>query len=208
MSITIILILLTVGISMYAWSNQDLMSKWIFHPFSVAKYHQYYRFITSGFLHADWTHLLFNMFAFYMFGQVVEQILTQYHGPQTGLLFYLLIYIGGIIVADIYTYFKEHKNFDYRALGASGGVSAIIFSSILLNPLSEIIIFPIPIGIKGFIFGILYLIYSYYQAKRMGDNVNHDAHFYGAVYGFVLTIFLVPGALGNFFSQIQTWQIF
>jgi membrane associated rhomboid family serine protease len=205
MSVTLILIILTAGISIYAWSNQELMQKWIFHPYSVRKKHEYYRFITSGFLHADWTHLLFNMFSFYMFAQVVEQVFTGIHGPQVGIVLFLLVYIGGIIVSDIYTFFKEHKNFNYHSLGASGGVSAIIFSSILLNPLTKIIIFPIPVGIPGFIFGGLYLVYSYYQAKRMGDNVNHDAHFYGALFGFLVTFLLVPGALGNFIQQIQQW---
>ena len=205
MSVTLILIVLTVGISIYAWSNQDLMHKWIFHPYSVRKKHEYYRFITSGFLHADWTHLLFNMFSFYMFAQVVEQIFSGVHGPQQGTLYFLLVYLGGIVVSDIYTFLKEHKNYQYHSLGASGGVSAIIFSSILLNPLTKIMIFPIPVGIPGFIFGVLYLVYSYFQAKRMGDNVNHDAHFYGAVFGFLVTFFLVPGALGNFISQIQQW---
>src|SRR5688500_18658425 len=99
MSVTLILIILTAGISIYAWSNQDLMQKWIFHPYSVRKKHEYYRFITSGFLHADWTHLLFNMFSFYMFAQVVEQLFLGIHGPQTGVLLFLLVYIGGIVVS-------------------------------------------------------------------------------------------------------------
>ena len=205
MSVTLILIILTAGISIYAWSNLDLMQKWIFHPYSVRKRHEYYRFVTSGFLHADWTHLLFNMFSFYMFAQVVEQVFIGIHGPEVGIVLFLLVYIGGIVVSDIYTFLKEHKNFNYHSLGASGGVSAIIFSSILLNPLTKIIIFPIPVGIPGFIFGGLYLLYSYYQAKRMGDNVNHDAHFYGAIFGFLVTFLLVPGALGNFIQQIQQW---
>ena len=205
MSVTLILIILTAGISIYAWSNQDLMQKWIFHPYSVRKRHEYYRFVTSGFLHADWTHLLFNMFSFYMFAQVVEQVFIGIHGPEVGIALFLLVYIGGIVVSEIYTFLKEHKNFNYHSLGASGGVSAIIFSSILLNPLTKIIIFPIPVGIPGFIFGGLYLLYSYYQAKRMGDNVNHDAHFYGAIFGFLVTFLLVPGALGNFIQQIQQW---
>ena len=207
MSITLIIIVLTVGISVYAWSNQELTQKWIFHPYSIITQHQYYRFVTSGFLHADWTHLLFNMFSFYMFAQVVERAFTQLFGTQNGIILFLLIYIGGIIVSDVYTFMKERKNRNYFALGASGGVSAIIFSSILLNPVTKIIIFPIPVGIPGFIFGLLYLVYSYFQAKRMGDNVNHDAHFYGAVFGFLLTMFIVPGALGSFLSQIQHFRI-
>jgi membrane associated rhomboid family serine protease len=121
MSVTLILIIITVGISIYAWSNQELLQKWIFHPYSVRKKHEYYRFITSGFLHADWTHLLFNMFSFFMFDQVVEHIFTGIHGAQNGVLFFLLVYIGGIIVSDIYTFFKQHKNYNYHSLGASGG---------------------------------------------------------------------------------------
>jgi membrane associated rhomboid family serine protease len=205
MSVTLILIIITVGISIYAWSNQELFEKLKFHPYSVRKKHEYYRFITSGFIHADWAHLLFNMFSFYSFGQVIEYVFSGLYGPRTGPLLFLLLYIIGIIAADIYTFIKENQNYGYRSLGASGGVSAIIFSSILLNPLSKIIIFPIPVGIPGFIFGGLYLLYSHYQAKRMEGNVSHDSHFYGAVFGLLATIFLVPNALENFILQIQQW---
>lgn len=208
MSVTFILIIITVGISVYAWSNPEFMAKWIFHPVSIAKHNEYYRFITSGFLHADWGHLFFNMFSFYMFASYVEQNFKEVHDKNMGILLFLLVYIGGIIVADIYTFIKEKGNYAYRGLGASGGVSAIIFSSILLNPLNNIYLIFIPIGIPGFLFGVLYLMYCYFQAKRMGDNINHDAHFYGALYGFVLTIFLIPGSLLDFFEQVKGWNGF
>ncbi|KAA5546462.1 rhomboid family intramembrane serine protease [Adhaeribacter rhizoryzae] len=207
MSVTLILIIITVGISMYAWSNEDLMRKWIFHPFYVNKNHQYYRFITSGFLHADWVHLFFNMLTLYFFGDIVETVFVYHYGPEIGILLYLFIYFGGMIVADIPSYIKHKKDYDYRALGASGAVSAIIFSSILFSPTREICLYAF-ICMPGFIFGLLYLIYSYYQGKRMGDNINHDAHFYGAVFGFILTIFLVPGSFGNFVQKIMHWGIF
>ena len=192
---------------MYAWSNEDLLRKWIFHPFYVNKNHQYYRFITSGFLHADWIHLFFNMLTLYFFGDIVETVFVYHYGPQIGILLYLLIYFGGMIVADIPSYIKHKKDYDYRALGASGAVSAIIFSSILFSPTREICLYAF-ICMPGFIFGLLYLIYSYYQGKRMGDNINHDAHFYGAVFGFILTIVLVPGAFGSFVQKIMHWGIF
>lgn len=205
MSVTLILIIITAAVSIYAWSNQNLMESWIFHPYTVSKKHQYYRVVTSGFLHADWMHLFFNMFSFYAFGPVIEEVLKGYYGPQIGSLLFLLLYIGGIIISDIYTFIKERNNFNYHGLGASGGVASIIFASVIISPLTKILIFPIPVGIPGFIFAFLYLAYSYYMGKKMADNVNHDAHFFGAVYGVILTFILLPGALGNFISQIQQW---
>ncbi|MDB5261689.1 MAG: protease [Adhaeribacter sp.] len=207
MSVTLILIIITVGVSMYAWSNEDVMRQLIFHPFSVAKKNQYYRFITSGFLHADWMHLFFNMLTLYFFGEVVETVFIYQYGYGIGILLYLLIYFGGMIVADIPTFIKHKTNYDYRALGASGAVSAIIFSSIIFSPTRDICLYMF-LCMPGFIFGLLYLIYSYYQAKRMGDNINHDAHLYGALFGFVLTILIMPGALGNFVQEILQWRIF
>lgn len=205
MSVTIILIIMTVGISLYAWQNQGLMHKWIFHPYAIQRDNSWYRFITSGFLHADFMHLLFNMFTLFFFGDVVEYVFKSAYGSTTGLLLYLLVYLGGIIISDIPTYFKHRNDPPYRALGASGGVASIVFSSILFFPTLDICLFAF-LCLPGFIFGILYMIYSYYSGKRMGDNINHDAHFYGAVYGFVLSLALVPAALPNFFRQIAGWQ--
>ena len=122
-----------------------------------------------------------------------------------GELLYLLIFIGGIIVSDIPTFIKHRNNPAYRALGASGGVASVVFASILFNPLGEIGIMFIPIGIPGFIFGLLYMIYSYYQGKQMGDNINHDAHLYGAVYGLIIALILVPNVGPHFIEQIKNW---
>lgn len=206
MSITLILIILTVGISWYAWKNHSFMAGWIFEPYRIQRDNSWHRFLTSGFLHADFTHLLFNMFTLFFFGNAVEQTFGAFFGGTTGILIYLLIYLGGIIVADIPTYLKHRNDPGYRALGASGGVAAVVFSSILFYPTQDICLYAI-LCIPGFILGVLYLIYSYYQGKRMGDNINHDAHFYGAVYGFVLSIAFVPQALPNFFQQISNWRL-
>ncbi len=206
MSITLILIVLTSGISIYAWSHPDLLDKWVFHPFSINKKNQWYRFITSGFLHADWTHLFFNMLSLYFFGEALERVFMGLFGVEMGVAAYLLIYLGGMIVADIATYIKHKNDFDYRALGASGAVSAAIFASILFNPLNSICLFAF-ICMPGFIFGIIYLIYSYYQAERM-SGVNHSAHFYGAVFGFVVSFLLVDNAGINFIQQVISWRMF
>lgn len=202
---TLILAVLTVGISIYAWSNPDFLQRWVMSPYQVANRHEYYRFITSGFVHVDWTHLLFNMFAFYSFGQLVQGVFESAFGMQSGMLRYLLLYLGGIVVSDIPTYFKHRRDSGYHSLGASGGIASIIFSGVLFQPLGTIRIFPIPVGIPGFIFGFLYLGYSYYMGRRMGDNINHDAHFYGAIYGILITLLFIPEAGPHFISQIQQY---
>ncbi|RPD50453.1 rhomboid family intramembrane serine protease [Hymenobacter sediminis] len=203
MSPTLVLTVLTVGISLYAWSNEALLDSWILSPYRVKRNHDYYRFITSGFLHADFGHLLFNMLAFYSFSRIVETVFFAVFGPTAGLLYFLLLYLGGIILSDIPTYLRHRDDPDYRSLGASGGVASVVFSAILFNPTAGIRIFPIPIPIPGFIFGFLYLAYSYYMGRRRGDNINHDAHFYGALYGIVLTIILIPKIGPLFWERIR-----
>ena len=207
MSVTVILIIITVGISLYAWKNHDLMQNWIFHPYSVARDNSWHRFLTSGFLHADYTHLFFNMFTLYFFGNAVGRAVRAIFGDVTGILIYMLIYLGGIIVSDIPTFLKHRDDPSYRALGASGGVASVVFSSILFYPTQDICLYAI-LCIPGFILGILYLMYSYFQGKRMGDNINHDAHFYGAVYGMVISLALVPAAGPLFIEQIGNWRMF
>ncbi|MCA8833020.1 rhomboid family intramembrane serine protease [Hymenobacter pini] len=202
---SILLALLTVGISIYAWSNQNLYESWILDPYRVKRNNDWYRFITSGFLHADFGHLLFNMIAFYSFSQTVEYVFGQLFNPTTAILYFLLLYLGGIVVSDIPTYLRHRDDPNYRSLGASGGVASVIFSAILFNPLGGMMIFPLPFKIPGFIFGFLYLAYSYYMGRRRGDNINHDAHFYGALYGLVLTFILIPRVGNVFWSQIQEY---
>ncbi|MFD2246716.1 rhomboid family intramembrane serine protease [Pontibacter ruber] len=206
-SITLILIILTVGISWYAWKNDELMHRWIFQPYAVQRDNSWHRFLTSGFLHADFSHLFFNMFTLYFFGRLVEYTFIGNFGLGTGILLYLLIYIGGIIISDLPTYFKHRNDPGYRALGASGGVAAVVFSSILFYPTQDICLYAI-LCLPGFILGIIYLIYSYYSGKRMGDNINHDAHFYGAVYGLLISLVLVPQAGPHFVEQIANWRLF
>ncbi|MGI4740151.1 MAG: rhomboid family intramembrane serine protease [Janthinobacterium lividum] len=206
----LILIGLTVAISAYAWSKPELMRAWILEPYVMARSSgQWYRLLTSGFLHADWSHLLFNMFAFYSFGPVVLYTLAESYGPGAGVGLFLLLYLGGIIVSDLPSYFQHRDDRDYRSLGASGGVASVLFASILLFPVNTngggIIIFPLPFPIQPFIFGVLYLAYSWYMGRRRGDNVNHDAHFYGALFGVLLLLVLIPGVLPHFMQQVSTF---
>ncbi|GAA4038076.1 rhomboid family intramembrane serine protease [Hymenobacter glaciei] len=208
----LILVGLTVLISAYAWSNHALMESWILRPYQMARDNsQWYRFLTSGFLHADWGHLLFNMIAFYSFGQLVLNVLVigtgapdiDGFGAVGGIWRFLLLYLGGIIVSDIPTYFRHRDDRNYGSLGASGGVASVLFAGVIYSPLNKIYMMFIPVGIPGFIFGFLYLAYSYYQGRRRGDNINHDAHFYGAIYGVVLTLLFMPAAGSAFVKQIS-----
>ncbi|MES2734392.1 MAG: rhomboid family intramembrane serine protease [Bacteroidota bacterium] len=199
-SYTVIIIILNVVASLYAWNNQSVMQKWMMNPYSIDNRQEYWRFITSGFIHNDYTHLFFNMFTLFFFGGIVES--------EIGGNLFVILFILGIIISDIPTYLKNRKNQYYNSLGASGGVSSVLFASILFNPMNGIRIFPIPFEMKAFIFGFLYLFYSYYQAKRGGDNINHDAHFYGAVFGVVFSILAVPGAFAHFISEVSRWQLF
>jgi membrane associated rhomboid family serine protease len=195
--ISLIVIITSVAASLYAWKKPEIYHKWIMNPYKVNHNNEYYRFITSGFIHADYTHLFFNMFSLYFFSRVVENAM--------GIVNFLILYIVGIMDSDLPTYFKYKNAPYYNSLGASGGVSSVIFASILLNPLSKIYIFIIPVGIPGFIYGLLYLFFCYYMSKKGGDNINHDAHFYGSIFGLGYAAVVLPWALGNFIAQIGNW---
>lgn len=207
MSITLIIILVTVGISIWAWNDYSVMDRWVMNPYQISRRGQYYRLLTSGFLHADWGHLLFNMLSLYFFGGFIEQVFGMLFGAN-GPLYLIGFYLVAIVVSDIPSYLKHRNDTDYNSLGASGGVAAIVFATILIYPLNKLYLFFIPIGIPGFIFGPLYLLYSYYESQRGRGNVNHDAHFYGALFGVLFMAITYPPALPDFFEQIASWRLF
>ena len=206
MSITFIIIGITVVVSMLAWNKPELMQRWIFNPYRIQTHREYHRFLTSGFIHQDYMHLLFNMLTLYFFGTLIEQVYTYLFGT-SGIWIYVALYLTAIVVSSITTFFKHRDNPAYNSLGASGGVAAILFSSILFNPTSQILLFFV-IPIPGFILGALFLIYSYQQAQQMRGRINHDAHFLGAVFGVVFTIALQPQVIGSFIDQIAQYRLF
>jgi membrane associated rhomboid family serine protease len=207
MSATLILVIVTVLISIAAWRNEALMDRWIMNPYAVAKRSEYYRLVTSGFLHADYGHLLFNMFSFYSFGQALEGVFTALFGDLGGVVF-VAFYIVGIIISDIPTLLKYRDQPRYNSLGASGGVSSVIFAMILLNPFMSLQLMFIPIPIPGFIFGLLYLGYSYYASRQGSSGINHDAHLYGALFGLLFMAIAYPPALPAFAEQLSAWRPF
>ena len=196
LSTTVIVIIITCLVSITAFYKPDELNKLLLWPAMMRERNQYYRFITSGFVHADWLHLGFNMITLYYFGRIVEVYFRELFGPGVFILFYLI----AMVVADLQTYFKYRNTYNYRALGASGAVSAVLFASILFNPWAKIYLFFIPIGIPAFIFGILYLAYCMYMSKKGNDGINHTAHLWGAIFGILFTIVLEP-RVGAFFMQ-------
>lgn len=205
MYITYILIGITVLVSINGFRNETLVRRFILNPYVVDRRKEYYRFITSGFIHQDYTHLLLNMFSFYFFGTGVEVVFQVIFGKIIGAVYFIALYLLAIVVSDIPTFFKHRNNPGYNSLGASGGVSAVIFAFIIFQPLQPICIY-FALCMPGFILGLLYIIFSWYQGKRSNDNINHDAHLYGALFGLLFCIVLYPRSIYNFFRQIMLWD--
>lgn len=203
MTITYWIIGITVAVSWYSFDKPQLLTKLLLNPYAVLRNREYYRFITSGFVHANFSHLLWNMFSFYFFGMVVEYYFGYLFGAMGSLLF-ILLYLIAIIISDMPSYFKHKDNPGYNSLGASGGVAAVVFASILFQPTQNICLYAV-LCFPGFIFGIAYLIGSYYYGKKGKSNINHAAHIYGALVGLVFCVILFPRIVPLFFEQIKIW---
>ncbi len=213
LSITLIIVIVTCLVSIGGFSNQKIIDDLIFYPPAIKR--QPFRFISHGFVHADFMHLAFNMIALYSFGEAVEKGLFTHPCifGENAKYFFLLLYFGGLIMASLPDYVKYKDSYHFRSLGASGAVSAVIFAAIMLLPQLPIRFFFIPIDIPGFVFAIVYLFGSAYFDKRGGGNINHSAHLWGALFGmlFVFVCVKIAGnvdVLENFMKQIQSLKSF
>lgn len=199
LSSTQIIIFTTVIISIAAFSSNSIKEQFLFKPVQIHKRNEWYRFFTSGLIHADWEHLLFNMLTLYLFGEGLEaQFNSSNLFGEKGTLLYSTLYISVFPFSMITSYWRHKQNARYASLGASGAVSAILFSAILLNPTMKIGFFILPPIIPGFVMGPAYLLLSSYLNKRGKDNINHAAHIAGALYGVIFTI------IAAFFLKSQT----
>jgi len=195
------IIIITSVISIMAFNNPQLLNRLQFNAYDIKHNRQGWRFFTYGLVHGGWAHLAINMFVLWSFGRIVY-MLYGYHFGAIGLLYFLLLYVGGIMFSVLFDY-RRHKNDSwYNAVGASGAVSAIVFASIILYPSGGIYLFLIPFEIPSPVFGILYLFYSAYMARRGRDNIGHDAHFWGAIYGVILTIAYKPSLFLLFIEEL------
>jgi membrane associated rhomboid family serine protease len=195
------ILLITLAISIWGFNTPAVQSKLIFNAYSVNQQGQYYRFLSCGFIHGDWLHLIVNMMVFYSFGSQVEEMYALVFAEKA-VWYFILLYFGGVMLSILPSYLKHRDDPGYNSLGASGGVAAVLFASILFNPLQKIYLYGF-IGLPGIVMGLGYIIYSVYMNKNGRDNINHNAHLWGAIYGFVYTLALKPALLNNFIQRLS-----
>ncbi len=180
-----------------------MMERFIFNPWLVAHRKQWYRMITSGLIHADWIHLGINMLVLFSFGLSVERHYETLFAERGDYL-YVLMYVSALAFSLLPSYVKHRENYHYNALGASGAVAAVLFTAILFKPLAPVYLFGI-IKLPGILVGVGYLLYEYQASRRQDSHINHDAHFWGALYGIAFTIVLYPPVVAHFFKQLTSF---
>jgi membrane associated rhomboid family serine protease len=202
--ITLVIVILTILFSLIAFKRQELLYRFDLSPYHIVHKKQYYRIFTHASLHADYVHLAINMLVLYSFGSYVEQMFGELEAEGvifSGPFFFIFLYLVSIGLASLTTISRYRNDEKYSALGASGAVSAVVFTYIFFAPLQKIYFYAV-LPIPGILFGILYLIYSSYMGKRNKDNINHSAHFWGAVVGFVFPILLEPSLFLVFLDKL------
>lgn len=181
--VTIVIIAANVIISYKGLNDYGFFEKYKFNVGAIRRGEQV-RVFSSGFLHVDWTHLLVNMFTLYFFADIVVEHLDTVN--------FLVVYLVSLVLGNLLSLYFHQNEYHYSAVGASGAVTGILYSAILLEPQMSLYMFFIPIPIPAYVFGIGYLLYSIYGMKRRIGNIGHDAHFGGAIGGFVVTLMIQP----------------
>ena len=208
--ITLGIILFTSIFSFWCFNNEERLDKYSDMPYAVKHYKEHYRLLSHAFIHADEMHLIFNMFGLYVFGQTLEYffVTSETFGIALGEIMYMLFYTTAIYAAVMPEQIKLKNDRTYSSLGASGAVNSIIFGYIIVNPKAQIGLFLIPFPLDAWIFGIVYLLISYFLAKRKSNNsmlgrINHAAHFWGALYGVIFMACVKPSLIPLFFERIM-----
>ncbi|MEM9990350.1 MAG: rhomboid family intramembrane serine protease [Bacteroidota bacterium] len=203
MSITLMLVLVTCLISYQAMNNPSLLAKLVHSPYREKHQREYYRMLTSGFIHSPntWAHLAVNMLVLYQFGEIVERFFVSFSGPLIGRINYLLLYLLTIVLASLPSFLKHQDNYGYSALGASGAVSGVMCIFALLLPWDILLLFFI-IPCPAILALVLYLLYSQWADRNQNDNIGHDAHFFGAILGGAIALGLYPQIIQIFLYQL------
>jgi membrane associated rhomboid family serine protease len=199
MTITLFILVGCVLASVSAFNNRDIFMKLDFQPYMIDRHKQWYRFLSHAFIHADWGHLVVNMFVLYQFGRMVEWQFEMLF-PGKWPVYFVVLYLGGILFSSIPGYVRNRENYAYHGVGASGAVSAVVYAFILIEPTAPLGIILIPIHLPAWIFGLLYLGVEYYLDKNSNSRIAHSAHYFGAIYGLIFTFVLEPQLLLRFFE--------
>ena len=195
-------LMIVIGLVTYiAWQRPELHARLMLNPYTVYHKKQYYRLLTSGFVHNNSMHLFLNLFTLYFFGLAIEDIFEFSFGGAS-ILVYLVFFITAIVVANIPTTLKYKDQPHYNSLGASGGVSALVLAFVLFDPIRDLCLYGI-LCLPGFILGALFIAYSIIMGKRNVDNINHDAHLFGALYGALFILLLKPEAFQLFIEALS-----
>ena len=204
LSLTLLIIIVTVSVSLFAINKREYFYRFQYNPYVVKHNKQWYRIFSHALIHGDYMHLFFNMYVPYNFGTITEEYYIGIFGAK-GIFLYGMLYVGGIMFAALPAYKKHSENSHYNAVGASGAVSAVLFASILFMPTAGLRIMFIPISIPAFIFGFIYLALEAYLDKKSNDNIAHDAHIWGALFGVVFTIALKPAIVLYFIESVNDY---
>lgn len=187
MSTALLIFAATIVASLLAlYVSPGLLERCVFRPYWLVRKRQYDTLITSGFVHADLPHLLFNMFTFWFFAFGLERTI--------GGVAFAVLYFSSLVLSDAGTYLKHRNDPGYASLGASGAITAVLFAYIVYYPTERLLILPIPFPIPAPLFAVLYVAYSWYSSRQARDRINHDAHLGGALYGLAFVLFTDPGA--------------
>jgi membrane associated rhomboid family serine protease len=200
-SLTLPIIIATSAFSILAFSKTELMARYQFNAYMIHKRRQWYRFFSHALLHADWMHLIINMVVLFSFGASTEYHFNGYL-KNSGTLAYLGLYVSSVFVSSLSTYFKHKNNPSYNAVGASGAVSAVLFAHVLFSPFSKVYLYGL-LPLSSLLWAVLYVAYSVWSSRNASDNVNHDAHLWGGLYGVLYCIVVCPGALSSFLFQLE-----
>lgn len=201
MSVTIIILIITALISYQALNGKpEIIEKLKHHPYSEKQNKEYYRLLSSGFVHGSMQHLLINGFVLYMFGEQIEFVFGKIYGANMGRVMYLLLYLSAIVAGDLATHFKHQNNPSYSAVGASGATSALVLIYCILAPWSWFTFPPVP----AIIFAVGYLAYSSWADRtNRSDGIGHSAHLYGALWGIVFFLITKPERFGIFLEKLM-----
>jgi membrane associated rhomboid family serine protease len=203
LTITLLIIVFTGLMSYQGFSNYHMIDRWKHYPYRESRQKEWYRLLTSGFVHADWIHLLINMYVLFSFGSYIESNIVSWYGNAAGRLIFLLVYLLNIILANIPTTIRQIHNPGFSSIGASGAISGLLFMTILFNPWSMFQLFFI-VPIPAVLLGAGYLIYSSMAANKGQGRLDHSAHFAGALAGMALIILIHPEIVGDFFRKLAS----